>query len=245
VDPQVPGALQPPAPAVNGPAPPCAPQLGQPASFAPAGQAVGANFWDEESPATPSYSGAGSAMSSSSPAPSPAPAMRQPPLGLHLEAAFKTKESWRSFMEPRAAVAENEVYRVAKYWQGKCMVCLSDMRGLSEHMLSEKHYKKLGSQINWKVPEPKVASDWSRQWVDRITLPRGVFLFNYITGESGYEADLLGSGTQPSQAPVAAAAPPAQPVPVSPPVPVSGGCLSRLADDRGLARSGGRPLFVE
>eukprot|EP00930_Biecheleria_cincta_P043313 TRINITY_DN29761_c0_g1_i1.p1 TRINITY_DN29761_c0_g1~~TRINITY_DN29761_c0_g1_i1.p1 ORF type:complete len:422 (+),score=67.52 TRINITY_DN29761_c0_g1_i1:44-1309(+) len=99
------------------------------------------------------------------------------------DALRKDKGAWRSFMEPRARAAEETLHRATGSWDFGCMVCEQDnTRGMTDHLPSEKHWKKLGDKLNWNPPNPVEAHDMNQKWVQRIQTGRGVFAFNHVTG---------------------------------------------------------------
>lgn len=126
--------------------------------------------------------------------------------------AMLDKQSWRAFMEPPAKQLEDLIYKATGTWNSTCPVCATDMtRGYSDHLPSQNHWKKLWERLNRHVPEPNLAHDWGKQWVQKFELPCGVYLFNHVTGEQGFQDNLpviasttaMTAPTKPQIAPLA------------------------------------------
>jgi len=100
----------------------------------------------------------------------------------------KDKGGWRRFMEPLATAAGEELERVSGNWDYACPICdQPNTRGLADHVPSEKHWKKLGEKLSWKLPHAEAAHAMDKPWVQRIPTVRGDFFFNHLTGAYGLE----------------------------------------------------------
>jgi len=97
----------------------------------------------------------------------------------------RDKGDWRKYMEPIATVAADALFKARGGWGYSCPVCQQEnTRGLADHVPSDKHWKKLGEQINWRPPPPAEAHamDKTKPWVQAIETRSGDFLFNHLTG---------------------------------------------------------------
>eukprot|EP00747_Dinoflagellata_sp_TGD_P064951 gnl/TRDRNA2_/TRDRNA2_154134_c0_seq1.p1 gnl/TRDRNA2_/TRDRNA2_154134_c0~~gnl/TRDRNA2_/TRDRNA2_154134_c0_seq1.p1 ORF type:complete len:693 (+),score=112.26 gnl/TRDRNA2_/TRDRNA2_154134_c0_seq1:64-2142(+) len=125
--------------------------------------------------------------------------------------AMQKKETWRAYMEPRAKHLENVLWTGANLWGGMCPVCSADMsRGIGDHLASQNHWKGLWKKVSNRVPEPTVAHEWTRQWVQTFETPRGSYLFNHLTGGQGLQAEVLAAPPPEAGAVAAPAAAPQQ-----------------------------------
>jgi len=85
-------------------------------------------------------------------------------------------------------------------WGGQCLVCDSTMYGMQQHLASYNHWKRLWSKLNI-LPLPDIAVDWARPWVEVFETTRGDYLFNHVTGQQCWRAEME-DGTWPPPQPV-------------------------------------------
>ena len=82
-------------------------------------------------------------------------------------------------------------YAATREWSAKCVVCETEMtRGIAEHLPSLNHWKKLWEKLRCAVPAPDQANDWSKPWVQRLQTTKGLYMFNHLTGQQGFESEI-------------------------------------------------------
>lgn len=102
----------------------------------------------------------------------------------------------------------------------RCMVCETEMsRGAVEHLPSQRHWKNLWTKLGDTAPTPEQARSWTAQWVEKFETSKGIYLFNHVTGDQGFEHELNGNVTAiTSTPPQPLAVPPPKVAPPKPPV---------------------------
>ncbi|CAE7528935.1 unnamed protein product [Symbiodinium sp. CCMP2592] len=150
--------------------------------------------------------------------------------GLNYKEALAEIGKWKKFMAEPTERLDSFIYQLMPNYTGKCLVCQADMLGFNTHICSQKHFKQLWARIGSKgIPDPSTVMDWNAAWVEKIETQRGPYLLNHLTGEQGFQADLLKApaGPSPVAAPATHAAPDAgysrppapTPGPVAQPLP--------------------------
>merc|ERR1719329_1623830 len=72
------------------------------------------------------------------------------------------------------------------------------------HLTSQNHWKKIWSKFqDGVVPSPQDAGCWEKPWVESFPAPQGELLFNHLTGDQGFRAEIA-TRTPDAPAPPAA-----------------------------------------
>eukprot|EP00930_Biecheleria_cincta_P080400 TRINITY_DN6861_c2_g1_i2.p1 TRINITY_DN6861_c2_g1~~TRINITY_DN6861_c2_g1_i2.p1 ORF type:complete len:866 (-),score=168.73 TRINITY_DN6861_c2_g1_i2:2-2578(-) len=184
--------------------------------------------------------------------------------GIGYNEALSNVCSFTKYMdEPNRRLAE-VIRREMPNCDSKCIVCSSV---ISSHD-SRTHFENIWVKLK-STPTPSDVQLWNKAWVQNFETPRGTYLFNHLTGQQAWKADLsspadmpssergqkqasepmLGSpvqhvwpeeGQEPASAPLAVSQS-TQALKTKPVTPMMGRALALLADGRKLnARRGGR-----
>mmetsp|Transcript_50138 Transcript_50138/g.117027 ORF Transcript_50138/g.117027 Transcript_50138/m.117027 type:complete len:749 (-) Transcript_50138:89-2335(-) len=118
--------------------------------------------------------------------------------GLTYREAVQDAGSWKKYMDGPTNLLDNDVYPLMGGATLKCIVCDAGMLAFNTHLCSQKHFKSLWNKLGSRgIPDPSEASVWTAPWVEKIATQRGTYLFNHLTGEQGFEAEVLGGAASP------------------------------------------------
>lgn len=111
--------------------------------------------------------------------------------GLDLNTALGTKAEWRIFMDEPAKRLERFLGANLPNRYEPCPVCATPMNGVHMHLTSQNHWKKIWTNLqDGAIPSAQEAGCWEKPWVESFPAPKGEFLFNHLTGEQGYRAEI-------------------------------------------------------
>lgn len=130
--------------------------------------------------------------------------------GINYREAMNDQGKWKKFMEEPTKNLDDNIYSIMVKFSGNCMVCEANLLGYNEHLCSAKHFKNMRGKFQ-NLPGEAEAADWSKPWVEKIETTNGSFYHNHLTGQQGFEKDIMGGATP--------AVPVAQPFPVAQPGP--------------------------
>jgi len=127
--------------------------------------------------------------------------------GLGYKDALHDKESWKQFMDAPAKQLEAIIYKMHPAFTSQCPVCESGMNGISNHLLSLNHWKKLWSRTRSINLDASNVVRWNQAWVERFDTPQGIYLFNHVTGEQAWMSELAGPDAPAPRSPAGGSEP--------------------------------------